>query len=358
MRRRAALHIRAGPLFVRPAVAYAVAVAANLRLTVDTVALAANWQALNDASGTATGAAVKADAYGLGARQTVATLARAGCRDFFVASWDEAAALGDLPPRTRLAVLHGVQDGELTIALASPAVPVLCTPAQVAAWRTTGRPCDVMVDTGINRLGIAPADLDAVAGLTIDTLHSHLACADTPDHPMNAVQLALFRAIIARVPARRASLANSAGVALGRDYAFGLTRPGIALYGGLGSRPVVTLEARVVQVRTLAVGDPVGYGATWTAPRASRVAVVNLGYADGFPRALGTDGAIASGGVRCPIVGRVSMDLIVADVTAADIGEGDWVGLDFDLARAAAAAGRSEYELLTGLGHRYARLHR
>lgn len=334
---------------------------ANLRLTVDTAALAANWRALA-AGGAATGAAVKADGYGLGARVVVDTLAAAGCRDFFVASWGEAAALGPCfdqlgMSEARLAVLHGVQAGELAAALASPAVPVLNTPAQVAAWRTTGRSCDVMVDTGINRLGLSPADAVSglLDGLTVDTLHSHLACAEAPGHAMNAVQLAAFRAVVAAVRPARASLAASAGIALGPDYAFDLTRPGIALYGGRGSRPVAIVAARVVQVRSVVAGDTVGYGATWAAARDSAIAVVNLGYADGYARALGSAGTVVAGGVRCPVVGRVSMDLIAADVTAADVAEGDWVRVDVDLARAAATTGRSEYELLTGLGRRYAR---
>ncbi len=329
----------------------------NLHLTVDTAALVANWRAVSMA-GAATGAAVKADGYGLGARETVAALAAAGCREFFVASWDEAAALGTMPARTRLAVLHGVQDGEMAAALASPAVPVLNTPRQVAAWRAaTDRPCDVMVDTGINRLGLTPAEAGSglLDGLALDVLHSHLACAETPGHAMNAAQLAVFRAVVAHVRPARASLAASAGIALGADYAFDLTRPGIALYGGRGGRPVARLEARVVQVRTLAAGDSVGYGATWRAARESRIAVVNLGYADGFACALGPGGNVVAGGVACPLVGRVSMDLIAADVTATHVAEGDWVQVGFDLAAAAATTGRSEYELLTGLGHRYAR---
>lgn len=330
---------------------------ANLRLTIDTAALAANWRALA-LPGAATGAAVKADGYGLGAARIVAALARAGARDFFVASWDEAAALGAMPPGTRLAVLHGVQDGELATALASDAVPVLNTPAQVAVWRAaTDRPCDVMVDTGINRLGLTPADAMSglLDGLALATLHSHLACAETPGHPLNAAQRAAFHAVVAAVRPARASLAASAGIALGADYAFDLTRPGIALYGGRGSLPVAVIEARVVQVRTVAAGDTVGYGATWTAPRPARIAVINLGYADGYARALGAGGAVVAGGVRCPVVGRVSMDLIAVDVTGADVGEGDWARVDFDLAAAAATTGRSEYELLTGLGDRYAR---
>jgi alanine racemase len=333
--------------------------AANLRLTVDSAALVDNWRYLARASGTATGAAVKADGYGLGARAAVQALTRAGCRDFFVASWAEAAALA-MPDGARLAVLHGVQDGEMAAALASAAVPVLCTPAQVAAWRAaTTRPCDVMVDTGINRLGLGMGDLGLLEGVVIDTLHSHLACADTPDHPMNARQLAAFREVVAVVPHARASFANSAGIMLGPDYAFGLTRPGIGLYGGLvaGVTHVASIAARVVQVRDVAAGDSVGYGATWAAARATRIAVLNIGYADGCPCGLSNAGTVFAGDARCPVVGRLSMDLLAADVTGADVTEGDWLRLDFDLARVAAATGRSQYELLTGLGHRYARVH-
>jgi alanine racemase len=340
--------------------------AANLRLTIDLAAIVANWRRLAAASGAAEcGAAVKANAYGLGAGPVVAALARAGCRDFFVASWAEAAALGVMADGTRLAVLHGVQDGEMAAALASPAVPVLCTPAQVAAWRAaTTRPCDVMVDTGINRLGLARGDLALLDGLAIDTVHSHLACAETPGNSMNARQLAAFREVVGAVPSRRASFANSAGIALGNDYAFGLTRPGIGIYGGVvgatpaaGVKPVAGIAARVVQVRNVAAGDTVGYGATWIAARATRVAVLNLGYADGYPCGMSSEGRVFAGDIACPVVGRVSMDLVAVDVTVADVVEGGWLRVDFDLERAAVASGRSQYELLTGLGHRYARVY-
>ena len=340
----------------------------NLRLTVDTAALVANWRWFAARGGAAAcGAAVKADGYGLGAREVVAALARAGAHDFFVASWSEAVALGEMPAGARLAVLHGVQDGEMAAALGSPAVPVLNTVAQVARWRDTGRPCDVMVDTGMNRLGLSAADVAAGAldGLRVDTVHSHLACADTPEHPANARQLAAFRAVVAALPSVRASLANSAGVCLGPDYAFGLTRPGLGLFGGVPGpaaaghvAPVARLQARVVQVRSVAAGDSVGYGATWTAACDSRIAVLNLGYADGYRRALAAAGTVVAGGVACPLAGRVSMDLIAADVTAADVGEGDWVDIAFDLLVLAAAAQCSQYELLTGLGHRYARVYK
>lgn len=335
--------------------------AANLRLIVDTAALGRNWRRLDTASGAAAaGAAVKANGYGLGMNEVTRALVRAGCREFFVATWAEAAELAT-PPECRVAVLHGVQDGDMATALASAAVPVLCTPAQVAAWRAAvpARPCDIMVDTGMNRLGLATHEVDLLDGLTIDTVHSHLACADLADHPMNARQLAAFQAVVAQVTARRASLANSAGIMLGGDYAFGLTRPGIGLYGGgvPGVAPVAAIEARVVQVRDVATGGGVGYGATWTAARDSRIAILNLGYADGYPRGLSNKGVVFAGDARCPVAGRVSMDLVAVDVTGTGAGEGDWLRVDFDLARDAAAAGISQYELLTGLGHRYARVY-
>lgn len=335
---------------------------ANLRLTIDTAALAANWRALARASGTAAcGAAVKADGYGTGAVEAAGALARAGCREFFVASWAEAAVLV-VPAGCRVAVLHGVQDGEMATALASQAVPVLCTPAQVAAWRDAapGRVCDVMVDTGMNRLGLAAGDLGLLDGLAVDTLHSHLACADRPAHPMNPRQLAAFRAVVAAVPHARASLANSAAIMLGPDYAFDLTRPGIGLYGGgiPGVAPVVGIEARVVQVRDVPAGQPVGYGGTWSAVRPARIAVLNLGYADGYPRALSNAGVFFADGIECPVAGRVSMDLVAVDVTGAAVTEGDWLRAGFDLCATATTAGISQYELLTGLGHRYARVYR
>lgn len=334
---------------------------AALRLTVDTMALAANWRWLSAKGGARAGAAVKADGYGLGARTVVDTLAKVGAHDFFVASWTEAAALGAMPTGTRLAVLHGLQDGDVPL---PGVVPVLNTPAQVARWQAGGGGrCDIMVDTGMNRLGLGMGDLAGLpANLEVDVLHSHLACADEPDHPMNTLQRDRFIAAGAQVPHRRAALANSAGVCHGPAYGFDLTRPGIGLYGGVTHpgargqlRPALRIEARAVQVRDVAAGDTFGYGATWTAPRASRVAILNLGYADGYRRAFAGVGHAVAGGTPCPVVGRVSMDLLGVDVTDAETREGDWLEVDFDLPAASAATGIAQYELLTGLGHRYQR---
>lgn len=342
----------------------------NARLTVDTAALVANWRAFARASGAADcGAAIKADGYGLGARAVADALVAAGCRDLFVAHWHEVASLGPVAEDVRVAVLHGAGPAEMPTALASSAVPVLVTAAQVAAWKPSGRPCDVMVDTGLNRLGLSPAEAlsGLLDGLALDTLHSHLACAESPGHPLNERQRGLFADLAARIPARRHALANSSGIGLGAGYCFGLTRPGIGLYGG-GPAPdggrlaqVAGLSARILQLRTVAVGDTIGYGATFTAARPTRIAVVALGYADGYPRSLSNCGAALVGGLRYPAVGRVSMDLAAFDITDAYPGalaEDDWLDIDFDLAATAAASGHTEYELLTGLGARYARLYK
>ncbi len=329
------------------------------RLRLDGNALADNWRALARMSGgAACGAAVKADGYGLGARDVVTRLAAAGCRDFFVATWAEAAALADLG--VTLSVLHGVRPTDVP----QGARPVLNSPEQVMRWRDIGGPCDVMVDTGMNRLGVSPEDVAAglLDGLAIDTLLSHLACADEDD-AMNAAQHTAFVALAGRTNAKRMSLANSAGIALGADYAFDLTRPGLALYGGVPRgelagviRPVVTIEAEVLQRRVVKAGDRVGYNATWTAPRDTAVAIVNLGYADGYKRAFSDRGTAFAGDVALPVIGRVSMDLTAIDVTGVDVGEGDWLSFDSDLAHASAASSVSQYELLTGLGRRFDRV--
>ena len=324
---------------------------APARLRLDGDALVLNWRWLAARSGSAAcGAAIKANGYGLGARAVMTRLAQAGCRDFFVATWGEAVALGELPEGCALSILHGVRDEDMAVARASFARPVLNSAAQVARWRETGRPCDIMIDTGMNRLGFSPAD--DVSGLTIETLMSHLACADE-DSAMNAQQRAQLAAL--DIPAKRRSLANSAGICLGTDYAFDLTRPGLALYGGVprdegqgNIRQVAFIEAQVVQRRRVPTGQSIGYGATFIASRDTEVAILNIGYADGLRRAFSS---------HAPILGRVSMDLIAVDVgDRPEIGEGDWYAVPHDLPKASAATGLSQYELLTGLGNRFDRV--
>ena len=337
---------------------------APLRLRLDSAALAHNWRTLDAMSGRAAcGAAIKADGYGLGAAEVGRRLADTGCRDFFVATWAEAEALRhlDLP----LAVLHGVRAEDMDVATSSLARPVLSTPAQITRWRAAGGgACDVMVDTGMNRLGIAPEDVvgGLLDDLDIDTLMSHLACADE-DTAMNARQRDALAALAGRTRARRMSLANSSGIALGPDYAFDLTRPGLALYGGRqraghdAIRQVATPEAQVLQRRRVPAGGTVGYNATWRAPAVTEVAILNIGYADGYFRGFSGKGIGQANGRALPVLGRVSMDLVAIAVdAAADLAEGDWVALDYDLPVASAASGMSQYELLTSLGGRFDRV--
>lgn len=342
-----------------------IAISAPLRLRLDGAALVHNWRWLAAQGGAArTGAAIKADGYGLGARGVMERLYAVGCRDFFVATWAEAAALMPLPPCARLSVLHGVREEDMAAALTLPARPVLNSLEQVQRWRAAGqgRPVDVMVDTGMNRLGLRVEEAlgGALDGMEVVTLMSHLASADE-ESAQNGRQLAAFRALRKSVSADSYSLANSAGICLGRDYGFDLTRPGLALYGGIPRaeaeahiRPVVTLEAQILQRRMVRAGENVGYGATWTAAMDTPVGIANLGYADGYWRGFAGHGVARAGDAVLPLLGRVSMDLIAMDLSAAaDVGEGDWVRLPLNLGMASRATGMSQYELLTGLGRRF-----
>lgn len=335
-----------------------------LRLTIDRTAIQANWRWLAQRAGVATGAAVKADSYGLGARQAVEALSGVGCRDFFVSTWAEAEALAELPADANLVVLHGVgsDDGEAARRLG--ARPCLNTAEQVARWKESARdrPCDVMIDTGMNRLGLRPTEIGLLDGLNIDTLHSHLACADE-DSAMNGMQLERFRTVAAAVSARRYSFANSAGVCLGRDYSFDLVRPGLALYGGIpraeaaeNIRQVARVEAQIVQRRLIPAGESCGYGATFIAEHDTEAAILNIGYADGYQCGFSSHGSAFTGEFALPVIGRVSMDLIAIDVDAApELREGDWVEIDYDLPSASRQSRLSQYELLTTLGNRFER---
>lgn len=340
---------------------------AALRLDLDAEALTANWRALDRLSGKASaGAAVKANAYGLGARRVVTALREVGCRDFFVAHWSEAADLLELVSPTSLAVLHGpLNSAEAEYARATGVRPVINSVSQAKRWlEAGGGPCHLMVDTGINRLGLPLSDLGApaVQALEVEVLQSHLASADE-DAPLNAVQQQRFAAARQAVRHLRASLANSAGIALGSDWHFDLTRPGLSLYGGVPrleladqigqvARPMAAL----MQVRELAAGDTVGYNATFTAPHPMRAGVIALGYADGYLRCWSGKGRLRWQGIDLPVIGRVSMDMTIVDLTAAPtLQEGDWLEVAYSLPEAAAASGLSQYELLTLLDTRFAR---
>jgi len=335
-----------------------------LRLTIDRSAIQSNWRWLQDYAGVPAGAAVKAEAYGLGAREATEALIEAGCRDFFVSTWAEAEQLGNLPEGVSLVVLHGVGPDDAEAALRLSARPCLNSANQVARWKEIApdRACDVMIDTGINRLGLRPTEIGLLDGLMIDTLHSHLACADE-DSAMNGMQLERFRAVASVVPANRYAMANSAGICLGRDYSFDLVRPGLALYGGVpraeaegNIRQVARVEAQIVQRRTIPVGETCGYGATFHANEDTEAAILNIGYADGYLRGFSSHGSAFVGEYALPVLGRVSMDLLAVGVDAApQLSEGDWVEIDYDLPGASKQSGLSQYELLTTLGSRFER---
>jgi len=356
-------------------------------LTIDLSALHQNYRALEKRLAPARAAAVvKADAYGLGASHVAPALFDAGCRDFFVAQLDEALTLKDLlPDEARLFVLNGLLPGEEASCARAAIVPVLNSLAQVTAWaaiaRQTGteRPAVLQLDTGMSRLGLSGREVHALAadpsslrGVRLLFLMSHLASADEPENPHNADQLSEMRAFAARFPGIGICLSNSGGIFLGKAYHGALARPGIALYGGAPAagvasptRAVVRLDVRVIQTREVPAGTRVGYGGSFvTTATTTRLATIAAGYADGLPHGLSNRGAAYFGATRLPIVGRVSMDTITLDMSALApeaLQPGslvELIGPHQTLERLAADAGTIAYEILTRLGHRFARRYR
>ncbi|MGL4309529.1 MAG: alanine racemase [Paracoccaceae bacterium] len=337
-------------------------------LTIDLDAIAANWRVLSAmaASGTETGAVVKADSYGLGAARVAQTLARAGARSFFVATAEEGAAVRKaVGPQSAIAVFSGHMPGDAAAIRDLGLVPMLNSVEQLTRHFESlpGHAFGVQLDTGMNRLGMEPADWAAVADTVLKAgpslLMSHLACADEPDHPMNAEQLRVFREMTDGCGVSR-SLAATGGILLGQEYHFEVTRPGIGLYGGMpfaDAVPAVQLSLPVIQLRMVEPGEAVGYGRACEPDRQMLVATIAGGYADGLPRTLSGKATLWAGDTPCPLVGRVSMDLITVDVThLAQVPDhldilGPHQGVD-DLA---AVAGTIGYEILTALGRRYHR---
>jgi alanine racemase len=353
-------------------------------LTIDLAAIAANWQMLASATVPVECAAVvKGDGYGCGLEPVTRALSRAGCRTFFVADVAEGRQVRAIAPDAVIYVLNGLMPGSAPAFANHYLQPVINSTVELAEWdafvaiNNWRGGAALHVDTGMNRLGITLDEAVAIAprlqsenhGFTL--LMSHLACAETPDHPMNERQIRLFREIRILYRGLASSLANSSGIFLGGTVYCDLVRPGVALYGvnpTPGSEnpmhPVVELQGRIIQVRTIAKGETVGYGATFTAGRASRIAIVAVGYADGFLRsAAAARGKAAAevvvGGRRCPVAGRVSMDLLAVDVT--DLPEGaarrgslaTLIGEGVSVDDLAAGMGTIGYEVLTNLGRRY-----
>lgn len=352
---------------------------APLRLSVDLAALAGNWRQMAALSGRArTGAVIKADAYGLGVEDCGAALYFAGARDFFVATAEEGAALRPYAPEARIFVLSGLWPGLEPLIFGHDLVPVIASEEQLAFFMRAladhgDHPCALQVDTGFHRLGLSVAEAldlanDATRPASFDPVLviSHLACGDDAAAPMNRAQVESFRQVAAAFEGVESSLSASAGIRLGPDYHFDLTRPGIALYGAAASaggprlETVATAEARILQVRQARAGETVSYGAGHVLTRDSLIAVAAVGYADGYPRSLSGRGEGLIHGRRVPILGRITMDMTMFDVT--DLGgrvrAGDYVelfgpGLAVD--DVAAAAGTIPYEILAGLGLRYRR---
>ncbi len=367
---------------------------AGNRLTIDLAALVSNYRLLSKKSGAAkTAAVVKADAYGLGAGQVTPALSKAGCRHFFVATAQEGVVLRPLVFGAEIFVLNGcTNEAECAVMAEAHLIPVMQSREAIWLWagfwsaRGGRRPCAVMVDTGMNRLGLTVAEAIRFADenarehtVTALLVMSHLACADEPAHPMNVQQLESFHAVALAFGDIESSIANSSGIFLGPDYHLDMTRPGIALYGGepvTGAenpmQPVATFETRILQIRHARKGQTVSYGATCTLERDTVIAVAGAGYADGYPRSLSGSGVrlrdvakpggsgFVSGQIA-PILGRVTMDMTMFDITDIPHGQvntGDWIelfGPNIALDDAARSGGTVAYEMLTGCGRRAAK---
>lgn len=357
-------------------------------LTIDLGAIQNNWRYLNSHAGTAEcGAAVKGDAYGLGIGPVAKALWQAGCRSFFVTRPMEGEELRNILSEATIYVLDGMFPGQAEFYAQHNLLPALISIQEAREWAAFGRiygrklPCAIHVDTGINRLGLSLPDYASLLAetatmkdLNVTLLMSHLACADEPQHPLNQKQREAFQIVRSKLPSVPASLANSSGIFLGAGFAHDLVRPGIAIYGGNPTpvlanpvRAVARLDGAIMQLRSVEAGETVGYGATWKAPRTSRIAILGAGYKDGVPRSLSSRAdnnppQVFLRGKRCPIIGRISMDMMAIDVTdlASSLTRGDRaeiLGPNILIDEAAGWAGTISYELLTRLGSRYARLY-
>lgn len=356
-------------------------------LTINLGAITANWQALRSQfTGDECAAVVKADAYGLGIVNVATALEKAGCHTFFVATADEAIALRDALPDVRILVFHGVQQGEEFAFANRRIIPVLNSREQMERWRPIAAQhvhavSALHLDTAMGRLGLQAeefhhallAEPDMLPALRCGLILSHFACAPEADHPLNAQQLALFKNALAHAPGIPASLCNSGGIYLGRDYHFNLARPGCSLYGiapqtGVANpmQQVATWHAPILQIRTLEREQTVGYGATVTAAKGTKIATIASGYADGYLRHTAPKGVAYLGKHQVPLIGRVTMDMLCFDVsavpdtalTAATHLEllGDKPGIRVD--DVADAAGTIGYEILTRIGPRVERVYK
>ncbi|WP_432816961.1 alanine racemase [Sulfitobacter sp. JB4-11] len=336
------------------------------QLTIDLPAIVANWRALDAAGQAETGAVLKANAYGLGMDRVGPALATAGARHFFVAAAKEGRQLRRiLGPGPVIYVFSGHVPGDADLIRAGALVPLINSVDQLLLHVESlpGHPFGIQLDSGMNRLGMEPAEWSALRDLALaqkpELIMSHLACADEPKHTMNMQQLKTFSEMTEGLDVPR-SLAATGGILLGSAYHFELTRPGVGLYGGLpfvDAKPVVTLDIPVIQTREVQIGESVGYGNAFVANRLTRVATIAAGYADGLIRAMGPRAVVTADGVKAPVIGRVSMDMLTVDITDID---GDpqslqMLGVHQSVDTVAEYAGTIGYEVLTSLGARYDR---
>jgi alanine racemase len=348
-------------------------------------ALAANYQLFQEKTGQGCNVSgvVKANAYGLGLKPVVEKLTNLGCPQFFVATLDEAIALRDFNKTSPVAVLGGLFKGAEKEYLAHNIVPVLNCPDDIQRWHTlatekeTSLPAILHFDTGMNRLGLSEKEtydliesLEILDNIDVQYIMSHFVNADEKEDPITQKQAAAFAKIGEHFPNVRKSLANSPGLFRDETYHYDLVRPGFSLYGGNPTpetnnpvRPVVTLSARILQIRECKIGDSVGYGASHVFDRATQTATLALGYADGFLRSASNKAKVYWQGEACPVIGRVSMDLMTIDlsgITTRMPREGDAIeilGPYQSVDDLAAAAGTIGYEILTSLGPRYKRIY-
>lgn len=361
----------------------AAALSAGGILTIDLAALRANYKLIADMlAPTRAAAVVKADAYGLGADKVAPQFYAAGCRDFFVAHLNEAIALQPhLANDVTIYVLNGLQPQTEQLCAKNNIIPVLNSMEQLRNWVALAKvqnrrlPALLQLDTGMARLGLSEpelrellADLSLLEAIDIKYVISHLAAADNPDSPQSQAQLTQMQAALKQLPHFPVAFSNSGGSFLQSAYRYDLARPGIALYGGAPQEnkpnpmhPVVSLQARVIQCRTVPAQTLVGYSGSYTTKAETRIATIAVGYADGWPRHLSNKGAAYYGDTRLPVIGRVSMDSITLDITA--LPEGtlklgslvELIGERQTLEQVARDAGTISYDILTALGHRYHR---
>ncbi len=339
------------------------------RLTIDLDAIIANWRALDalSAPNVETSAVLKADAYGLGAVPIGNAVASAGVKTFFVALAEEGSDLrAAIGPDPRIFLLNGYIPSDRDLIVNNTLIPILCSPEQIARFRESipSHPCALQIDIGMNRMGLKPLELASLfpilPTLNIQLILGHLSCSDDPLSPFNPAQLATFHALTTLLALYPRSLAATGGILLGASYHFALTRPGIGLFGGhpfAKANPVVTLTAPILQIRDVLPGESIGYGAAFTATQPMRIATIAAGYADGLPRALGGKANFYAGNIPCPIIGRVSMDLITLDVTHLHKvpDQIEILGPSQSIVLLSAAAGTVGYEILTSLGTRFDR---